>query len=158
MTEIKEFNRNDRVEIKSMCAWDIGFRSDYARKDIVVPGNATNYKLLTIDMVEEEILKQNFAFVGADGLGNHAAFKIVDPEVYKYLFRCEDKTVHFDKEALDDMLKLSTKTKFKDALDDMIVTRAEARMGLYYMNDIKWEDMLGWKHDILKAKCRDLLD
>ena len=154
---IKEFSRNDRVRIDSCYAWDIAFHSDVARRDIMIPGGAKGYALITVDMAEEEILKQNVFFVGTDGLGDHAGLQICDPDMYKYLFRTEDKTRHISKDALLEVLKLSGKQKFTDAVAELIATSSEARMCMYYMNDIDWSELLGWKYDVLEGHCRRLM-
>lgn len=154
---IKEFNRNDRVRIDNCYAWDISFYSDVARRDIMIPGGAKGYALITVDMAEEEILKQNVFFVGTDGLGDHAGLQICDPDMYKYLFRTEDKTHHISRDALLEVLKLSGKQKFTDAVAELIATSSEARMCMYYMNDIDWSELLGWKYDVLEGHCRRLM-
>lgn len=154
---IKEFSRNDRVRIDNCYAWDIAFHSDVARRDIMIPGGAKGYALITLDMAEEEILKQNGFFVGLDGLGDHAGLKICDPEMYKYLFRCEDHTHHVSKESIIELLKLSSKAKYTEAMEETIKTASEARMCLYYMNDFEWSEYLGWKFDILEGHCRRLM-
>lgn len=155
--ENKEFQRNDRVRIDSCYAWDIAFHSDVARRDIMIPGGAKGYALITVDMAEEEILKQNVFFVGTDGLGDHAGLQICDPDMYKYLFRTEDKTHHISRDALLEVLKLSGKQKFTDAVAELIATSSEARMCMYYMNDIDWSELLGWKYDVLEGHCRRLM-
>lgn len=158
MENIREFQRNDRVVIDSCYEWDLSFHSDIARRDIMIPGGAKGYALLTVDQVEEEILKQNFFFTGTDGLGDHAGLRICDPEMYKYLFRKDDETHHISQDALMDVLKLSSKQKFEDTVvRELIRTTSEARMCLYYMNDIDWSEFIGWKHDILVARCREFL-
>lgn len=154
---IREFSRNDRVRIDNCYAWDIAFHSDVARRDIMIPGGAKGYALITLDMAEEEILKQNVFFVGTDGLGDHAGLQICDPDMYKYLFRTEDKTRHISKDALLEVLKLSGKQKFTDAVAELIATSSEARMCMYYMNDIDWSELLGWKYDVLEGHCRRLM-
>lgn len=154
---IREFSRNDRVRIDNCYTWDIAFHSDVARRDIMIPGGARGYALITLDMAEEEILKQNVFFVGADGLGDHAGLQICDPDMYKYLFRTEDKTRHISKDALLEVLKLSGKQKFTDAVAELIATSSEARMCMYYMNDIDWSELLGWKYDVLEGHCRRLM-
>lgn len=154
---IKEFNRNDRVRINNCYAWDIAFHSDVARRDIMIPGGAKGYALITLDMAEEEILKQNVFFVGLDGMGDHAGLQICDPDMYKYLFRCEDHTHHVSKESIVELLKLSSKSKYTEAMEEAIKTASEARMCLYYMNDFEWTNYLGWKRDILEGHCRRLM-
>lgn len=137
---------------------DISFHSGVTREDITIPAGAKGYALLTVDQVEEEILRQNFFFIGTDGLGDHAGLKICDPEMYKYLFRKDDETRHISKEALMDVLKLSNRQKLEDVVvRELIRTTSEARMCLYYMSDINWSEFLGWKHDILVARCREFL-
>lgn len=155
--EIREFSRNDRVKVNNVYGWDISFYSDVARRDITIPAFATGYSLLTLDQTEEELLKQNVFFVGIDGLGDHAGLKICDPEMYAYLFRCEDHTRHVSKESIVELLKLSSKAKYTEAMEEAIKTASEARMCLYYMNDFEWTDYLGWKRDILEGHCRRLM-
>ena len=155
--EIREFSRNDRVKVNNVYGWDISFYSDVARRDIMIPGGAKGYALITLDMAEEEILKQNRFFVGLDGLGDHAGLQICDPDMYKYLFRTEDKTRHIGRNALLEVLKLSGKQKFTDAVAELIATSSEARMCMYYMNDIDWSELLGWKYDVLEGHCRRLM-
>lgn len=154
---IKEFNRNDRVRINNCYAWDIAFHSDVARRDIMIPGGAKGYALITLDMAEEEILKQNVFFVGLDGMGDHAGLQICDPDMYKYLFRCEDHTHHVSKESILELLKLSSKSKYTEAMEEAIKTASEARMCLYFMADIDWSEFLGWKYDVLEGHCRRLM-
>lgn len=155
--EIREFSRNDRVKVNNVYGWDISFYSDVARRDITIPAFATGYSLLTLDQTEEELLKQNVFFVGTDGLGDHAGLQICDPDMYKYLFRCEDHTRHVSKESIVELLKLSSKSKYTEAMEEAIKTASEARMCLYYMNDFEWTDYLGWKRDILEGHCRRLM-
>ena len=157
MENVKEFSRHDRVRINNCYGWDISFYSDVARRDITIPAFATGYSLLTLDQTEEELLKQNVFFVGIDGLGDHAGLKICDPEMYAYLFRCEDHTNHVSKESIVELLKLSSKAKYTEAMEEAIKTASEARMCLYYMNDFEWTDYLGWKRDILEGHCRRLM-
>ena len=154
---IKEFIRHDRVRIDNCYAWDIAFHSDVARRDIMIPGGAKGYALITVDMAEEEILKQNVFFVGTDGLGDHAGLQICDPDMYKYLFRTEDKTHHISRDALLEVLKLSGKPKFTEAVAELVCTSSEARMCLYFMADIDWSEFLGWKYDVLEGHCRRLM-
>lgn len=155
--EIREFSRNDRVRVDNCYAWDIGFRSSVTREDITIPAGAKGYALLTVDQVEEEIMRQNVFFVGTDGLGDHAGLQICDPDMYKYLFRTEDKTHHIGKDALLEVLKLSGKQKFTDAVAELVCTSSEARMCLYFMADIEWSEYLGWKHDVLVERCREFM-
>ncbi|EES78326.1 hypothetical protein RSAG_00283 [Ruminococcus sp. 5_1_39BFAA] len=155
--EIREFSRNDRVKVDNCYAWDIGFRSSVTREDITIPAGAKGYALLTMDQVEEEIMRQNIFFVGTDGLGDHAGLKICDPDMYKYLFRTEDKTHHISKDTLLEVLKLSGKQKFMDAVAELIATSSEARMCLYFMTDIDWSEYLGWKYDVLVERCREFM-
>ena len=112
---------------------------------------------MTVDQTEEELLKQNIFFVGIDGLGDHAGLQICDPDMYKYLFRTEDKTHHIGRDALLEFLKLSGKQKFTDAVAELVCTSSEARMCLYFMADIEWAEYLGWKCDILMERCREFM-
>lgn len=157
MENVKEFSRHDRVRINNCYGWDISFYSDVARRDITIPAFATGYSLLTLDQTEEELLKQNVFFVGTDGLGDHAGLQICDPDMYKYLFRCEDHTHHINKGALLEVLKLSGKQKFTDAVAELVCTSSEARMCLYFMTDIDWSEFLGWKRDTLVDRCRKFM-
>lgn len=155
--EIREFSRNDRVRVDNCYVWDIGFRSSVTREDITIPAGAKGYALLTVDQVEEEIMRQNVFFVGTDGLGDHAGLKICDSDMYKYLFRTEDKTHHIGKDALLEVLKLSGKLKFTEAVAELVCTSSEARMCLYFMTDIDWSEYLGWKYDVLMERCREFM-
>ena len=123
----------------------------------MIPGGAKGYALITLDMAEEEILKQNVFFVGLDGMGDHAGLQICDPDMYKYLFRCEDHTHHVGKESVLELLKLSSKSKYTEAMEEAIKTASEARMCLYFMADIDWSEFLGWKYDVLEGHCRRLM-
>ena len=157
MENVKEFSRHDRVRINNCYGWDVSFYSDVARRDITIPAFATGYSLLTLDQTEEELLKQNVFFVGTDGLGDHAGLQICDPDMYKYLFRCEDHTHHINKGALLEVLKLSGKPKFTEAVAELVCTSSEARMCLYFMADIDWSEFLGWKRDTLVDRCRKFM-
>lgn len=157
MENVKEFSRHDRVRINNCYGWDVSFYSDVARRDITIPAFATGYSLLTLDQTEEELLKQNVFFVGIDGLGDHAGLQICDPDMYKYLFRTEDKTHHISRDSLLEVLKLSGKPKFTEAVAELVCTSSEARMCLYFMTDIDWSEYLGWKYDVLVERCREFM-
>lgn len=61
--EIREFSRNDRVKVNNVYGWDISFYSDVARRDIMIPGGAKGYALITLDMAEEAIEKPSEATI-----------------------------------------------------------------------------------------------
>ena len=76
MENIKEFQRNDRVRVDNCYAWEIGFHSDVARRDILIPGGAKGYALLTVDQVEDEIIKQHCRYATRKCINFFSAVKI----------------------------------------------------------------------------------
>ena len=64
---------------------------------------------------------------------------------------------HINKGALLEVLKLSGKPKFTEAVAELVCTSSEARMCLYFMADIDWSEFLGWKYDVLVERCREFM-
>ena len=64
---------------------------------------------------------------------------------------------HLGRVAFLEVLKLSGKQKFTEAVAELVCTSSEARMCLYFMSDIDWSEYLGWKHDVLVERCREFM-
>lgn len=149
---MREIRRNERVAINNIYAWDICFGNKaFGIQGATVPGNARNYSLLNVDVVEDEVAKGNIAFVGFDGLGERAAFQIVDPEMREYFFGRKDEPNYFNEEKFKNILKVISKEKFQAALDKEITNRSEAKMANYYLGNMDETELHGWKVSMLKA-------
>ena len=151
MEKVKVFEDSDLVKIHNFYEHEIRFYSGIARKNIIIPALANDYKL-SVRIVKSEIFKKNFLFTGLNGKGDHAPLKVCDSDVYRFLFGCEDKTRHMCREFLAEILEIDDKSAFNDAvIFDLIRTKSEANMCAKYIIEI--ENMDEWKKNILVARC-----
>lgn len=142
-----EYRDRTRVEIENLLPWSVGFQPHTLadKKGIVVEGGHFNadgsykksfYRQLTLEEVIEQISAENVAFIGTDGKGAHACFKICDFELYKTAFDLPDATefpVQLTQEAVENLLKINDQKKFKKELEELVVTQSEKRAFAHFL-------------------------
>lgn len=158
MNKKTEINRNTRVAIKNNMPWAINFHSSVSREDVVIPESDKPFKLFTVEMVEQEIMSQNIAFVGVDGMGTHAAVEILDQELYEYLFDTKEKQKPFKFENVENLIETAeVKQEYAHALEELIVTPSEAKASLFYASEIDFENYVAWKETLFNDHCKSLM-
>lgn len=142
-----EYRDRTRVEVENLLPWAVGFQAYTLaeRKGIVVEGGhfkedgsykKSVYRQLTLEEIIEQISSENIAFIGTDGKGAHACFKICDFELYKVAFDLPDATefpIQLTQEAVENLLKINDQKKFKKELEELVVTPSEKRAFAHFL-------------------------
>lgn len=145
MSTAKVYKEDSRVEFKNLCPWDVGFYVYNDRTgtdfDILISGDEV-CKKLTYGQIENEIFKNNIAFVGLDGVGGHAAFRITDDTAYKKLFGVDKRSPQLTEDVIKKIFGESDRKKFREMLEEYVVTQGEKRiMSVYFSTKIKPDDV-----------------
>lgn len=125
---VEDIKPSDRVSLDNLCDWDLNFTSLESSRDIVIPAGVKNYKNLTVVEIDSQVKTGNTLFVGTDGMGGHAPVKINDPLIREYIFGEQVEPTQLTEDAVRNLLKIQTKQKFYEALNNLVVTKAEKRM------------------------------
>ncbi len=148
-----EYLDRQRVEIENLMPWEVGFpaRADHLMmtqggycvdggKYIYLPEkDEYQYKKGKFKITVEELIQQissgNRGFVGTDGEGKHACFRINDLELYKTVFDLPDAKelpVQLTQEAIENLFKITTAKKFSEELEKLVVTDSEKKAFAYF--------------------------
>jgi len=150
MEDLKKYENSDLVTVKNFYDYEIVIHSVEARKNFVIPPLAE--AILPVGVLKEAVLRRLFWVTGLNNKGDHAPLKICDPDVYRFLFGCDDKSRHICREFFLEVLKIEDKKVFeKTVIFDLIRTRTEARFCMQYVKEIENLDEL--KENILAARC-----
>ena len=125
---VEDVKPSDRVSIDNLCDWVISFESFESNRGIDIPDGVKNYKNLTVAEVDSQVKTGNIGFVGTDGFGSHAPFRINDPVIREYVFGEVVDPVQLTEDAVRELLAIQNKQKFYNALESLVVTKAEKRM------------------------------
>lgn len=125
---VEDVKPSDRVSIDNLCDWVISFESFESNRGIDIPDGVKNYKNLTVAEVDSQVKTGNIGFVGTDGFGSHAPFRINDPVIREYVFGEAVDPVQLTEDAVRELLAIQNKQKFYNALESLVVTKAEKRM------------------------------
>lgn len=142
---VEDIRPSDRVEIDNLCDWNINFAGIDNARDIVIPAAVQKYKNLTVAEVDAQVKTGNFAFVGTDGMGQHAAIRIKDALIREYIFGEEVDPVQLTEENVKALLDVQSKAKFNEMLENLVVTKAEKRMILKIAERIGVDDVPSYK-------------
>ena len=142
---IADVNPSDRVPIDNLCDWDIHFRSLEANRDLYIAGGVKNYRQLTVAEIDSQVKTGNEAFCGIDGYGLHAPIRIIDPVIREYVFGADTNPKQLTEDNVRELLKISDKKKFKDSLEDLVVTNSEKRMIVLVAERVGIEDVESFK-------------
>lgn len=145
----------DRVSIDNLRNWDLGFRATEAEKDVTIPGSVKSYKKLTVAEIDGQVKMGNLFFVGTDGFGNNADIKINDDSVIKYVFGDGDddgkpSTTLLTLDALKNVLAMTPKQKFEDAISKLVVTEAEKKTVVDLAVEAGIENVEGYKKTFIE--------
>lgn len=138
---VDDIRPSDRVSIDNLCDWVISFESYENGRGIDIPDGVKNYKNLTVSEVDAQVKTGNIGFVGTDGFGSHAPFKINDPVIREYVFGEPVDPVQLTEDAVKELLAIQNKQKFYDALNSLVVTKAEKRMIVRLVERVGMDDV-----------------
>lgn len=145
----------DRVSIDNLRSWDLGFRATETERDITIPANVKGYKQLTVAEIDGQVKMGNLFFVGKDGFGNNADIKINDENVIKFVFGEGDEeekpsTTLLTLDALKEVLAITPKTKFEEAVSKLVATEAEKKTVIELAKEAGIENVEGYKKTFIE--------
>ena len=83
MSETKELNLEQKVTVKSIAGWNVGFPKLTETGDaLIAPGGSARF---TRNEIITQVQNGNKLFVGIDGMGSHATLYIEDADTRKEL-------------------------------------------------------------------------
>lgn len=159
MDETVKLNLDEKVTVRNIAGWNVGFaRLADMKGDVVVPAEGT------VRLTRNEIIMQtqngNRLFNGIDTIGSHATLFIEDKDTrVEVEFESEDgkrKQDVLNEDKIKYMFNLKTDKSFAENLEKNIVTRAEKyalvkmikRMKLNDFSKMKMvENYTGYKFD-----------
>lgn len=153
MENKRQIDMNDTVYIDNTRPWSIGFSALTLNNHsgFLVPANAKEWFGLDVQEVKAQIRARNTAFVGSDGKGSHASFRICDPDMREYLLGSSKETFHLTEDKVDEVFSKKTKATFKSTLDELITSDSEAIIfkrrfeELDLTNEPKWKENMVWE-------------
>lgn len=128
MDETIKLNLDEKVTVRNIAGWNVGFaRLADMKGDVVVPAEGT------VRLTRNEIIMQtqngNRLFNGIDTIGSHATLFIEDKDTrIEVEFESEDgkrKQDVLNEDKVKYMFSLKTDKSFSENLEKNIVTRAE---------------------------------
>lgn len=128
MDETVKLNLDEKVTVRNIAGWNVGFaRLADMKGDVVVPAEGT------VRLTRNEIIMQtqngNRLFNGIDTIGSHATLFIEDKDTrIEVEFESEDgkrKQDVLNEDKVKYMFNLKTDKSFAENLEKNIVTRAE---------------------------------
>jgi len=149
-----EINMDEKVPVKNIAPWIVGFPNLVGRGDTSFPPSAT------IRVKREELVDQvssgNRLLTGFDTEGSHATLYIEDEDTRKFLdFDSEDgkRTQNvISKEKVAEWFTLKTQSAFEKKIKENVKTRAEKQFLLKAIKDLKLDSYE--KIEFCKTHCR----
>lgn len=125
--EEKVLNMDEKVQVKNLCEWSIGFARIDGTGDISIPANATIR--LTRGEIYSQVQTGNKLFSGTDGRGSHARLYILDkPTRIDLDFECDDdkssQNIVTD-EKIKEVFAIKSINAFENTVKEMFITHAE---------------------------------
>lgn len=118
-------NLDQKVVVKNIANWIVGFARIDGMGDISIPANGT--VRLTRNEIISQVQNGNKLFTGTDGVGSHATLYVMDEPTRKELeFDTEETTQNvYTDDKMKALFDIRTLSKFKNEFKKEIVTRAE---------------------------------
>lgn len=158
---MKNINDRDKVRFKNLRPWDISFRAVIYPEDVVVAGNMIMTRL-SVAEIYEQIQRGNSCFLGVDGYGKHAPFRILDADQYRYLFGLDENAKlpeQMDEALVDSLLKIKDREKYSKRLDEILLTSGDKRQLAHIIaNRIDLDGLPMWQINAITAKTGQRFD
>ncbi|MBS6715045.1 MAG: hypothetical protein KH231_06185 [Dialister sp.] len=118
-------NLDQKVVVKNIANWIVGFARIDGMGDISIPANGT--VRLTRNEIISQVQNGNKLFTGTDGVGSHSTLYVMDEPTRKELeFDTEETTQNvYTDDKMKSLFDIRTLSKFKNEFKKEIVTRAE---------------------------------
>lgn len=159
--EAKNGRRKDRVEVKNLRCYAIGFPDadkKYGHPGFLIQGYERNTTLSLEEVYGQINQAGNIAFVGTDGKGKNASLRIVDPVVRAYCFD-EEKLdpLQLTDENIKKLLAMNDKNKFSAFMEELIATEGDKKEISFRMaNDMMGlKELSGWKEMLLERHIKE---
>lgn len=137
MSETKELNLEQKVTVKSIAGWNVGFPKLTETGDaLIAPGGSARF---TRNEIITQVQNGNKLFVGTDGMGSHATLYIEDADTRKELEFDTEEYVQdvFSDAKLKKIFALRSYDSFVEKFEDAIVTRAEMYAAISAIKKLK---------------------
>lgn len=126
-SENMSLNMDDKIQIKNLCEWKVGFRRLDGVGDIII--NPNGFVKVPRGEVYSQVQSGNNMFTGTDGLGSHARIYIddTDTRVDLEFEDPENKRVQLvvDDNKIKELFAIKAKTAFEKAVRETVITNAE---------------------------------
>lgn len=134
-----ELNMEEKVTVRNIAPWSVGFPNLVGRGDTnIAPNGTTRIKR---DELSDQISSGNKLLTGFDAYGSHATIYIEDADTRKlFEFDSEDgkRTQNvISKEKIQKWFDLKTISAFEKNIKENVVTRAEKQFLLKAIKDLK---------------------
>ena len=117
----KHVNMDDKIVIKNIAPWQIGFANILTTGDVLVQPNAT--ARVRRDEIIEQVNSGNTLFCGTDRTGAHPTLIIEDKETLDYLdFDCKS---FISEQAVAKLFDIKDQAEFERRVKEVVATRAE---------------------------------
>lgn len=137
----KKYDPYERIELKNVCPW--GVNTPIGSFE----GNSNVYKY-TMEQVFGMISEGDIGFCGTDGMGHHAPIQFCQLDQYNRAFRTNATKLpeYTCIEMLDALREIKDKEEFNKKLEEMILTKSDARQAAYLLNvTIDEADWYNWQ-------------
>lgn len=144
MSETKSLNMEEKILLKNIAGWDVGFskKDGTTAGDITIPANGS------MRISRSEVIAQsqygNRLINGIDNVGSHATVYIDDKDTRIELnFESEDGKIiqnFLSEDKVKKMFELKKISTFEKHLKDNVVTRAEKFAFIEMIKKLKFND------------------
>lgn len=134
-----ELNMEEKVTVRNIAPWSVGFPNLVGRGDTVIAPNGTTR--VKRDELSDQISSGNKLLTGFDDYGSHATIYIEDADTRKlFEFDSEDgkRTQNvISKEKIQKWFDLKTMSAFEKNIKENVVTRSEKAYLLKAIKELK---------------------
>jgi hypothetical protein len=140
--EIKELNMDEKIEVKNLAGWTVGFARKETIGDVTIPENGS--VRLSRSEIISQIQNNNKLFLGIDGKGSHATIYIMDKDTRVEVdFESSDgkRTQQIlTEDVVKKMFESKTVKTFESQLNENVITRAEKYAFMALIKKLKLND------------------
>lgn len=142
VTEVKELNLEQKVTIKNIAGWTVGFKRIEGDGDVTIPPEGTTR--LSRSEIIAQVQNGNRLLTGTDNRGSHATVYTDDaPTRVELDFDIPEENITqqvLTADAVKKLFEYKTMKSFEDKLRQMVVTRAEKYAILQIIKKEKFND------------------
>lgn len=142
VAEVKELNLEQKVTIKNIAGWTVGFKRIEGDGDVTIPPEGTTR--LSRSEIIAQVQNGNRLLTGTDNRGSHATVYTDDaPTRVELDFDIPEENITqqvLTADAVKKLFEYKTMKSFEDKLRQMVVTRAEKYAILQIIKKEKFND------------------